>query len=78
MGKKMSKYQKGGSKEKSQDAKNNDVLKHFADTAASQKSGTWYKEGPYKKDYEESSFKDDIDFYKKPYPKDHDMYRPKK
>lgn len=35
-----------------------------------QKSPTWYKEGIYKKAYEESDFKDDIDRNKQPYPED--------
>jgi hypothetical protein len=39
------------------------------------KSATWYKEGPYKKAYDESAFKDDIDRNKRPYPKDMDVKR---
>jgi hypothetical protein len=38
-----------------------------------QKSPTWYKEGKYKKAYEESDFKDDIDRNKQPYPEDMDF-----
>lgn len=41
------------------------------------KSPTWYKEGKYKKAYDESAFQDDIDRNKQPYPADIDMMDPK-
>jgi hypothetical protein len=42
------------------------------------KSSTWYKEGVYKKAYEESDFKDDIDRNKQPYPEDADIVETKR
>jgi hypothetical protein len=42
------------------------------------KSPTWYKEGKYKKAYDESDFKDDIDRNKQPYPVDADIIETKK
>ena len=45
---------------------------------ANKKSPTWYKEGIYKKAYDESDFKDDIDRNKQPYPEDADFINTKK
>lgn len=42
------------------------------------KSPTWYKEGKYKKAYDESAFQDDIDRNKQPYPEDIDIVETKK
>ena len=42
------------------------------------KSPTWYKEGKYKKAYDESAFQDDIDRNKQPYPEDMDIVETKK
>ena len=42
------------------------------------KSPTWYKEGIYKKAYDESAFQDDIDRNKQPYPKDMDVIETEK
>ena len=46
-------------------------------TTIKPKSDTWYKEGEYKKAYDESSFQDDIDRNKQPYPKNVDMINTK-